>query len=185
MTRAILIGEHEGQARAWLLAHGIDDLVTPAGAEIALLGTGGAIAAHAASAGEGAVIMLRGVAPEAFDLSSLLRAHDSAEAAVTVALFAREKATLLGWSGAAAEMDRSGRILRWSPKGDFDRDLNWIDAGVFVLAPAVLKRIPSGTPFDLVRQLVPLCLRSQLVVRGYAVGSKVLPSAPTRQPLSR
>ena len=181
MIRTILLADEASSARAWLLAHGIEDLVVPQRSEIALLGTGRAVAGLVPADIQASFLVLRAVPPEAYDLSSLLRQHAITEAAVTVALFRREKAGLLGWPGAAAEMDRSGRILRWSPKGDFDRDLDWIDAGAFVITPATLKRAPTTAPFDLVRQLVPLCLRSHLVVRGWQTGNQALPASAREQ----
>lgn len=172
MIRTIFLGDDATQARAWLLAHGIEDLVVPDRSEVTLLGTAGAIAAHAPADPEAPILVLRGVPPEAFDLTALLRQHQLGEAALTIALHARESATLLGWTGPAAEMDRSGRILRWSPRAEHDRDLDWLEYGAYVLAPGLVKRIPKGTAPDLVRQLVPLALRSQLVVRGWRAGGR-------------
>ena len=72
-----------------------------------------------------------------------------------VALFASAEP----WTGGVVETDRSGRVVRFVEKPDRKEiSTNLINAGIYVLEPAVLDAIPAGQFCDFGKNVFPALL---------------------------
>lgn len=128
------------------------------------LGTAGAVlfAAREAAAGNGNA---RGTGPfsETFwalngdvltdvALGELLALHRARNAEATILTIAMADASRFGM----VEADASGRVSRFVEKPPAgDTTSGWINAGVYVLEPSVLSRIPAGRPVSMERETFP------------------------------
>lgn len=101
-----------------------------------------------------------------FDIATLLSAHRSNGAMVTMALWEVEDPTAFGIVGLGAtpegEVDgslRSGFIRRFKEKPTKEEAFsNVINAGLYILEPEVFEHIPPGEKFDFSKQLFPKLL---------------------------
>ncbi len=97
-------------------------------------------------------------------LDRLWEHHKSRGGAVTVALHYREDPIHGGIVGLDAQ-DRITRFVEKPAPGEvFSR---WVNAGIYVLEPAVLDRIPAGRAVDFGRDVFPAMLAAGGALYGY------------------
>jgi len=134
------------------------------------LGTGGAVRNAAAAARlDGTFLVLNGDILSALDVTAFLRAHRRRRAEVSIALIRVADPTLYG----LVEAGPDGRILRFLEKPSRDEVVGCtVNAGAYLIEPAVLERIPPGTVYSIERGLFPSLLESgrrlcAFLTRGY------------------
>lgn len=129
------------------------------------LGTcGGVKALEREFAGEREILIIAGDAVCDFDLTETLRFHREKNADVTVVLSGVETPLEYG----VVPLDGAGRVTGFSEKPDWSETLSeWVNTGVYVLSPRVLREVPENTPFDFARDLFPLLLRRGYALYGY------------------
>lgn len=97
-------------------------------------------------------------------LDHLWEQHTSRGGPVTVALHQRDDPT----HGGIVALDAQDRITRFlekpAPGEVFSR---WVNAGIYVLEPAVLDAIPTGRAVDFGRDVFPAMLAADGVLYGY------------------
>lgn len=97
-------------------------------------------------------LVLNGDVLTDIDISALLAAHREKRAIGTIALTPVEDPTAYG----LVPLDADGRIERFVEKPRHDEIVtNLVNAGIYVLEPDVLKRIPAGQPYSFERDLFP------------------------------
>lgn len=128
-----------------------------------LLGTAGGVK-RAAWFFRGTFLLLYGDNLSTCDYSRLMAFHRRAGGLATLALYRREDTSASG----IAEVDSAGRITRFlekpAPAESFSR---WVNAGIYVLEPGLLKWIPSGGAPDFGGEVFPLLVGAGLPIYGY------------------
>lgn len=123
-------------------------------------GTAGAIK-HIADQLSGTCLILNGDTVTDLDLSELFCAHQAKQASVTITLTEVADPS----SGGMVETDPNDKIQRFVEKPRPEQiTTNWINAGSYVLDPAVLELVPANQFASLERDLFP-----KLIAEGAAV----------------
>jgi mannose-1-phosphate guanylyltransferase len=161
----------------WLASHGVDEAVLSLGyrpdafveafpdgrhAGVALsyavesepLDTAGAIAFAARTVGfdDERLVVVNGDVLTDLDLTALVAFHDAHDAQATIALTPVDEPSRYGVVSTAAD----GRVLAFLEKPAPDEvQTNHVNAGIYVLDPAVLDRIPAGSPRSIERDVFP------------------------------
>ncbi len=140
------------------------------------LGTAGAIRNAAAQTPGGPVLVLNGDILTDFDIGSVLQFHRSRGAVATIAL--RPVARPHGFGVVETEPD--GRVTGWREPTEEEKrrvaegaasssgGTDFINAGVYVLEPEALERIPVGRAVSIERETFPELLDEKLPVYGTA-----------------
>lgn len=116
------------------------------------LGTCGAIKNVAQHLGRDPVIVCNGDILTDLDIGALVAYHKEKEAVVTITLTPVEDPTAYG----LVPLDEDGRIKEFLEKPSWDQVVtNLINAGTYVLDPAVLDDVPPGENYSFERQLFP------------------------------
>jgi mannose-1-phosphate guanylyltransferase len=116
------------------------------------LGTCGAIKNVAEHLGKDPVIVCNGDILTDLDIGALLDRHNEKGAVVTITLTPVEDPTAYG----LVPLDADGRITEFLEKPSWDQVVtNMINAGTYVLDPAVLEAVPPGENYSFERQLFP------------------------------
>lgn len=116
------------------------------------LGTAGALKNAEAEIGDGTFMVFNGDVLTDVDLDLVLEFHRSNRAEATILLTPVEDPSAFG----VVPTDESGRVLGFiekPPPGE--APTNQINAGVYVLEPSVLERIPAGKEWSVERALFP------------------------------
>jgi NDP-sugar pyrophosphorylase family protein len=168
-------GVHEVVLLTSYLAETFDDTVAGASArglsvevthEPEPLGTAGAIKNAEAFLGDESFLVFNGDVLSDIDLGAVLQFHRAKDSETTIVLTPVEDPSAFG----VVPTDDDGRVqafIEKPPPGE--APTNYINAGIYVLEPSVLGRIPAGEVWSAERQLFP-----GLVAEGasvYAVGS--------------
>jgi len=134
--------------------------------EPALLGTAGAIRYAAASAGVSErFLALNGDVLTDFDVSALVGVHEARQAEASLFLTAVDDPSAFGVVPTAPD----GRVLDFVEKpAPGTAPTNLINAGVYVLEPSILERIPAGRPVSIERETFPALVAE---CRLYAMAS--------------
>jgi NDP-sugar pyrophosphorylase family protein len=120
-----------------------------------LLGTAGAVKKMAAQLGAEAFVVFYGDNLVRMDLPALVRFHRDRQALATLALWESPEP----WTGGVVETDPTGRVTRFVEKPDRKTiSTNLINAGIYLLEPAVLDAIPVGVACDFGRDVFPKLL---------------------------
>ncbi len=133
------------------------------------LGTGGAIKFAAGDTRGEPVLVFNGDVLTAVDLPALLRLHRERRARATIVLTPVENPSAYG----LVETDASGNIRAFLEKPSIDEiRCDTINAGIYVLEPETLDRIPAGRPYSIERGYFPSLIERgetfvALVDRGY------------------
>ncbi|MCC6162437.1 MAG: NDP-sugar synthase [Acidobacteria bacterium] len=115
------------------------------------LGTGGAIK-YAAQTVQDSVIVLNGDVLQAIDLQAVIARHRAAQAKATIVLTPVENPSAYG----LVETDADGNVQRFLEKpGQDEITVNTINAGIYVLEPETLDRIPDNEAYSIERQYFP------------------------------
>ena len=115
------------------------------------LGTGGAIK-YAAGNTKSTVVVFNGDVLSEIKLGEMIELHKTKKARATIALTPVDNPTAYG----LVESDANGNVKRFIEKPDpFDITTNNINAGVYVLEPSTLDRIPDETKYSIERNYFP------------------------------
>jgi NDP-sugar pyrophosphorylase family protein len=129
--------------------------------EPVLLGTAGAVKKMEALLCDGPFMVFYGDNLVAADLTALVAFHRERGGVGTVALWESPEP----WTGGVVDTDASGRVGRFVEKPDRKEiSTNLINAGIYVLEPAVLDVIPAGEFCDFGKNVFP-----ELLARGAAL----------------
>lgn len=90
------------------------------------------------------------------DLKSVVRAHQESEAEATVCLVSVKDQRAYG----STTLDSKGRIVGFEEKSETRHGPGWINAGVYVLNPSVIKMIPPNRRVSLEHDLFPSLAKS-------------------------
>jgi mannose-1-phosphate guanylyltransferase len=116
------------------------------------LGTAGALKNAEQLLGEDPFLVLNGDVLTDFELGSIVEYHRSRGAEVTILLTPVEDPSGFG----VVPTDASGRVTEFIEKpAPGEATTNLINAGVYVMEPTVLARIPAGEVYSAERQLFP------------------------------
>lgn len=127
------------------------------------LGTAGALKA-AANLIDDTTIVLNGDVLTDIDLLEVLNYHRAKKADATIATTRVMSPTGYG----LIESDSKGRVLRFMEKpAEDDVTGDTINAGIYILEPSVLERIPAGGPQSLERELFPSMVHEGARVYSY------------------
>jgi mannose-1-phosphate guanylyltransferase len=127
------------------------------------LGTAGAVK-NAASHVDGTFFVLNGDTFSDIDYGDMLKQHRKNKSRATIALAEVEDPTRFG----VVETDKNGRVKAFIEKPSRDRiTSNWINAGVYLLEPDVLDRIPVNDFYMFERGVFPGMLLSGEPIYAY------------------
>ena len=127
------------------------------------LGTAGAVK-NAEKYLRGSFFVFNGDIFTDIDLGAMFSFHKQRKAKATIALTPVEDPSLYG----VVETDEKGRVLRFIEKPSREEaPTNLINAGIYILEPEVLKRVPRNTHFMFEYHLFPQLLEEGMPVYGY------------------
>jgi len=120
-----------------------------------LLGTAGAVKKMEAAVRDETLLVLYGDNLFHFEVAPLLEFHRARQALATIALWESPEP----WTGGVVETDANGRVRRFLEKPDRKEvSTNLINAGIYLLEPAVLDAIPAGQFCDFGKDVFPKLL---------------------------
>jgi mannose-1-phosphate guanylyltransferase len=120
-----------------------------------LLGTAGAVKKMEPALRDGTFLVIYGDNLMKFDVAPLLAFHRDRQAIATLGLFESPEP----WTGGVVETDAAGKVTRFVEKPDRkDISTNLINAGIYLLEPAVLDAIPAGQFCDFGKDVFPALL---------------------------
>jgi len=123
-----------------------------------ILGTAGGVRKLDGVLRDEAFLVIYGDNLMRFELVPLVQFHRQRRALATVALFESPEP----WTGGVVETGTDGRVLRFLEKPDpKDISTNLINAGIYVLEPAVLDAIPAGQFCDFGKNVFPALLAAE------------------------
>ena len=106
-----------------------------------------------------------------FDLAAMQRTHAASGALATIALFDWDRDLHSGIAGGRVTMTADGTI-----EGFVEQGANaalpaspWVNAGVYLLQPAICRHIPADTFCDFGRDVFPSLLKANLHLGGYPI----------------
>jgi mannose-1-phosphate guanylyltransferase len=127
------------------------------------LDTGGAIGFAARTVGEQRVLVCNGDVLDDLDIGRLVAFHEEHDAVGTIALTPVEDPSRYG----LVRTDDEGRVLAFLEKPSPDEiDTNLINAGVYVLEPRLIARIPREGRCNIEREIFPAFVGDGLYARG-------------------
>jgi mannose-1-phosphate guanylyltransferase len=126
------------------------------------LGTGGGIVHALPHLGADAFFALNGDILTDLDLTAMLRFHRERDASVTIALHRVEDARPFGLVPTAED----GRVLEFREK-PADPVPGQINAGTYLLDPALLRRWPAGANVSIEREIFPALIEEGVRVFGF------------------
>jgi len=128
------------------------------------LGTCGAIKNVAEFLGSEPVIVCNGDILTDLDIAALVSYHNEKDASVTITLTSVEDPTAYG----LVPLDENGHIKEFLEKPSWDQVVtNLINAGTYVMDPAVLDDVPPGENYSFERQLFPDLLKEGRPMFGF------------------
>jgi NDP-sugar pyrophosphorylase family protein len=120
-----------------------------------LLGTAGGVKRMEHALRGGTFLVIYGDNLMNFELAPLAKFHRQRGAAATMALFESPEP----WTGGVVETDAAGKVTAFREKPDPKTiSTNLINAGIYLLEPAVLDFIPAGKFFDFGKDVFPALL---------------------------
>lgn len=123
--------------------------------EPVILGTAGGVKKMEAQLRDAAFLVVYGDNLLRVSLAPLVEFHQQHQPLATLALFASPEP----WTGGVVETDASGRVTAFREKPDRKTiSTNLINAGIYILEPAVLAHIPAGQFYDFGHDLFPKLL---------------------------
>jgi len=123
--------------------------------ETEILGTAGGVKKMEAALRDGTFLVLYGDNLIRVELAPLLEFHRQRKAIATVALFESPEP----WTGGVVEIDATGKVTAFREKPDPKTiSTNLINAGIYLLEPAVLDYIPAGQFCDFGKDVFPKLL---------------------------
>jgi NDP-sugar pyrophosphorylase family protein len=127
-----------------------------------LLGTAGAVKKMEAQLRDGSFVLFYGDNLVRLELPALVAFHRARQGVATIALWESPEP----WTGGVVETATDGRVRRFVEKPDRKEiaavaspsSTNLINAGIYVLEPAILDAIPVGQFYDFGKDLFPKLL---------------------------
>jgi NDP-sugar pyrophosphorylase family protein len=121
------------------------------------LGTGGAIRFAAGEKPDQPLVVFNGDVFTSVDLREVLRLHRERRARATIVLTPVDNPAAYG----LVQTDRDGNVVNFfeKPSPEQAKTCNTINAGIYVLEPATLERIPRDTAFSIERGYFPSLVR--------------------------
>jgi NDP-sugar pyrophosphorylase family protein len=127
------------------------------------LGTGGAIK-FAAQHAQDSVVVFNGDVLQDVDLTAVIARHRERRAKATIVLTPVDNPSAYG----LVETDAEGNVRRFLEKpGPDEITCNTINAGIYVLEPETLSRIPDGEPYSIERGYFPSLIEHGETCIGY------------------
>lgn len=127
------------------------------------LGTAGAVK-NAEQYLDSTFIVLNGDVFTDLDIADMLAFHRRRKAKATIALTRVDNPCAFG----VVETGTDGKVIRFIEKPPPDKvTTHWINAGVYILEPEVLKHVPAGSHYMFEKGLFPLLLELGEPVYGY------------------
>lgn len=138
-----------------------------------ILGTAGG-ARQIASEWKEAFVVLYGDSLVRANLNLMREAHDKGEAAVTIGLFDSMQHPHTGLAGGTVTIGPDGSIMSFN-EGSEAESSSLVNAGLYLLEPAALRRIPQASFCDFGHDLFPQLLASGVpinshLIEGYCLG---------------
>ena len=131
-----------------------------------ILGTAGGVKNVARFFEEEAFIVWYGDNLCTCDLNRLAAFHREKNGLATIALYHREDVDQCG----IVDLDASDRILRFLEKPRPEQVFShWVNAGIYILEPEVLRHIPANGPSDFGRDVFPALLAAGQALYGYCL----------------
>lgn len=128
------------------------------------LGTCGAVKNAEQFFDDEPIMVFNGDTLSDIDLSALLKFHRDKKAKATLTLTRVPDPSLYG----LVITDKEGRILEFIEKPAFQNNaVNTINAGIYVLEPEIMKRVPAGQTYSFEKQLFPDLIRSKIPFYAY------------------
>ena len=133
------------------------------------LGTGGAIKFAAGDALDEPIVVFNGDVFTSVDLGEVIRLHRERQARATIVLTPVDNPTAYG----LVQTDADGNVVDFLEKPSADQiTCNTINAGIYVLDPRTLDRIPKDTSFSIERGYFPSLVANRetfvaVTSRGY------------------
>jgi mannose-1-phosphate guanylyltransferase/phosphomannomutase len=136
------------------------------------LGTAGAVKLAEEFFDQDPMVVFNGDALTDINISQIIEFHKKKKARVTLTLTRVEDPTHYG----VVLMDGNGKVSRFVEKpsweqvgnlGTEERPANAINAGIYILDPAIFKGVPKGVEFSFERQLFPSLLEQGEPVYGF------------------
>lgn len=97
------------------------------------------------------------------DYNAFVRFHKEKKALVTIALAETKNTSCYG----SVEMDTTCRVTSFAEKQAGGRGKNFVNAGAYVMEPAVFRHIPSNKRISLETEILPDLIASKLPVFGF------------------
>lgn len=141
------------------------------------LGTAGAIRNAAALVPGETLLVFNGDVLTDFDLSAIVAFHRDRGAAATIALRPVERPHPFG----ALTVEAEGRITAWSEPTEAEKKriaefsgtatgvVDFINAGIYIIEPEIVERIPAGRPVSIERETYPMLLGEGSPIYGTAL----------------
>ncbi len=129
-----------------------------------LLGTAGALA-NIASVADQTMLVVYGDNIVRCDLGALARAHRAGAALATLCLFDQSRHAHTGIAGGRVVVDGQGLVTGFVEGGE----AGLVNAGVYLVEPQLIDRIPPGRSFDFARDVFPEMLASGAPLRGHVL----------------
>lgn len=137
-----------------------------------ILGTAGAVRNLRANWGE-TFLVVYGDNLLRVDLEVMLACHRERSAAVTVAVFDRTQHTHTGIAGSRVRLSRSGSIAEFCEGAD-DSVSTLVNAGVYILEPAVVDEIPPQGFADFGKDVFPRLIEAGWPLYGHLINGYCL-----------
>ncbi|MDI6731858.1 MAG: NDP-sugar synthase [Candidatus Margulisbacteria bacterium] len=128
------------------------------------LGTAGAVKNAEPYFDDGPMIILNGDVLTDTNISKVLKFHREKKARVTLTLVEVDDPTPFG----LVVTGQDGRVIEFIEKPSWERVVTHnINAGIYVVDPAIFKKVPKGVPYSFERELYPSLLAAGEAIFGY------------------
>jgi mannose-1-phosphate guanylyltransferase len=132
-----------------------------------ILGTAGGVRQIASSWNE-TFLVLYGDSLVRADLGVMRQVHRRSGALITIGLFDRSRHPYTGIAGGTVKLNAGGGVVRFNEGGDAGLS-SLVNAGLYLVEPEVLLKIPAFSFYDFGRQLFPQLLESAVPVQGHVI----------------
>jgi NDP-sugar pyrophosphorylase family protein len=133
--------------------------------EATLLGTAGAAKQLERELGQDTFVVVYGDNVTALDLRAMVAQHRQRGALVTIAVFDRERVPNTGLAGGRVVLTADHAVQRFEESSTLASP--YVNAGVYVLEPSVLQRLPAQVVCDFGRDVFPALLEAGARIDAY------------------
>lgn len=102
-------------------------------------------------------------------LTELVALHERTKSVASIAVFDRENVPNTGLAGGRVILEADGVSVAEFREGDPRATSPYVNAGVYVLEPAILDAIPESGPSDFGRDVFPAILRAGKRISAYEI----------------